>query len=190
MKRGLVNGLVAASIVGAPLAGHTVLSGIRDGMPRTAFASEIPVDRVTPGQEDRQVTPRTPTPARTPTPTPAATVVATPIKAPGQAPGKSPAQTPGKAPAQTAGKAPAQTTGKAPAQTTGKAPSQAPSGTSAAPAQAPRSGAAPVQAPRVGAAPAHQPVALPRTGGVPLEVLALIGTTILGAGVGLRRFRR
>ena len=211
MKRVLVNGLAVAVVIAAPLAGHSILSGVRGGLSGTASAAtHPPIDYAAPGYQDGQVTPR-PTPARpaaVATPTPRATPMAAPAQSPGKA---APAQT-GKAPAQTAGKAPAQTAGKTPAQApAAKAPAQAPR--AAAPAQAPHVAAAPAQAPHVAAAaPVHAPVAaaapvqarraaapaapaqhvaaLPRTGGLPLEGLALMATTLLGAGLGLRRFWR
>ena len=168
MKRVLVNGLVVAVIVAAPLAGHSVLSGIRGGLP-TAFASNQDLDQTTPGFDDQQVTPAATTPRATATPAPAAGA------APAQGTGKTPAQTPGKAPDQ-APKA--------------GAPAQAPKPAAAAPAQAPKAAAAPAQVAGAGTGSGQQPTALPRTGGVPFEALALVGTAILGAGAGLRRLRR
>ena len=174
MKRRVVNGLAAALVVGAPLAGHSVLSGIRGGPSSTAFASQDLNDQLLATSNDRQVTPRAPTP----TPAAAATPRATPTAAP--APRQAPGQAPGKA---TGDKAAGEKAGGDKA-ATDKAPA------SAAPAQAPKAASAPAQAPRAAAAPAQHPAALPRTGGLPLEGVALLATTLLGAGLGLRRFWR
>ena len=86
----------------------------------------------------------------------------------------------------------------------GATPAQAPTKPGSAPAQAPAQ--APTQAPgkRISRAPAEAgesdlpaelkglpptPRGLPRTGSVPIDALPAVGLTMIGAGVGLRRFR-
>ena len=180
MKRVLINGIAVAVIAAAPLAGHFVLTTIGTGTTGTVLAStDLPSDYLATGTETRQVTPRAPT-----TVAPAA-ATATPVAAGAQA-------TKGKA----AGQTPAQTGKAAPAQT-GKAGAEAPKA-GAAPAQTGTGKAAPAQTSSGGTsaggggawAGGAVPSALPRTGEVPLGALALVGTAVLGAGIGLRRFRR
>ena len=56
--------------------------------------------------------------------------------------------------------------------------------------QPPTPTTAPTTRPATTPTTTQRPTTMPRTGGVPVESLALLGTAILGAGIGLRRFRR
>ncbi|HEX2172482.1 MAG TPA: hypothetical protein VHL09_08550 [Dehalococcoidia bacterium] len=191
MKRVLVNGVAAAVIIGSPVAGYSILTGLGTSVVSASTTSTIG-DGLVDGFTDWQVTPATQPATATPVRATATPVTAGAGKgAPGQAPkgGAAPAQAP------KAGAA---------------APAQAPKG-AAAPAQAPKAGGATQAAkgPAGGAAPAQtggyagvspaapsggyagvSPAALPRTGDLPIGGLALLGGSVLGAGFALRRFWR